>query len=58
MNKHPAMKIPVTDVRYFVFFGMDRHIPVESGGMDAQNFVKPVENCPVISIKEAPSGLH
>ena len=58
VDEYPAMKIPVTDMRHFVFFGMDRHILVESGGMDAQNFVKPVENRPVISIKKAPSGLH
>ena len=58
VDEYPAMKVPVTDMRHFIFFGMDRYILVERGGMDAQNFVKPVENCPIISIKKAPSGLH
>ena len=58
VDKHPAMKMPVLDMGHFILLGVDGHLLVESDGMDAQQFVEPVENRPLVAVGATPGGFH
>lgn len=58
VEQHPAMQLPFRHPGHFVVLRPHRHLLVQVDGMDAEDFVKPMEPGPLAAIECAPGGLH
>lgn len=58
VSNNPAVRMPLGHVGDFVLLGVNGHLLIQIDGVDAEEFVGPVEDGPLATVETAPGGLH